>query len=483
MTNKKYRILSFLDYSEANNIYNEFVKYDQIELYACFLDTLKQNYTMKVNNTILKIDRHNYFGSMTLKPIPIKLMETIHSDYLITLFRIVSRFSDMYKISRTFEAVQKKSLEIIDYSYNYIISNQFDTVLFYDVPHLPFEYCMYIIAKEIGLSTRILCRIPFNIPNQNNKIPVIVTSQIDSNPFIQNDKENMNMPKGFDDINSNNGMIISAEIDSDSSVIVRSKFSWIFKSILDTSEHRYIYGTVLYSIIYRLRKVRNYIRNRKILNYYKRNNLQNPEINNLDFYYFPLHFQPEASTQSRTLVYYDQLYIIRIISALLPSGTKLCVKEHPAYFKKENIEDIRYLRNKKFYLSIRRLKNVILLPQHLKSSDLIIDSRGVITIAGSIIIEAYIAKKPALVFGQTNFKHLKNVTFVQSESDIEHFLNLNIEIQKNKQHELENNDIRDLLLGFDNLNYYDAFSNDKIKKIQVNRDIIHLFLQSLDKDF
>jgi hypothetical protein len=146
-----------------------------------------------------------------------------------------------------------------------------------------------------------------------------------------------------------------------------------------------------------------------------------------DYYFFPLHYQPEDTTIPTAGVFRDQLMIIKLFSRLMPENTVLLVKEHPVYFPKvlkitrikEPMTDYRTLN---FYQAINNLKNVYLVDTFEDSIKIMRRSKGTLTISGSISLEAVKYSIPILLFGDHYYKYLPNVSYANSLVSIQNYL-------------------------------------------------------------
>lgn len=136
------------------------------------------------------------------------------------------------------------------------------------------------------------------------------------------------------------------------------------------------------------------------------------------YFYYPLHIQPEATPDIVAMYYSNQLELISQIARSLPFGTKLVVKEHPNASGAETLKRL---------LWIRKQNNVVLVPPRTSSKDLIKGSLGVITIAGTVGIEARLENKPVLLFSDVYYSalidHVYRVTdFNELSKTLQHFL-------------------------------------------------------------
>ncbi len=112
---------------------------------------------------------------------------------------------------------------------------------------------------------------------------------------------------------------------------------------------------------------------------------------NRDYIYFPLHLQPEMSTDAMGGIYADQLRALEELCAAVPEGMVVCVKENP----KQGI----YMREPSFFDRLEAIPNVVYLPVSVPSFELTRHAAAVATITGSAGWEALISGKPAIVFG------------------------------------------------------------------------------------
>lgn len=108
------------------------------------------------------------------------------------------------------------------------------------------------------------------------------------------------------------------------------------------------------------------------------------------FVYFPLHVQPEFTTDVRTPLLTNQIALIENISKSLPTGYELIVKEHPGMKGERALAD---------YRALEKIFNVRLLSPSVDSHELIRQSVAVLTITGSSAWEAILYEKPVVAFG------------------------------------------------------------------------------------
>ncbi|MGH9731508.1 MAG: hypothetical protein ACRD4A_07390, partial [Candidatus Acidiferrales bacterium] len=106
--------------------------------------------------------------------------------------------------------------------------------------------------------------------------------------------------------------------------------------------------------------------------------------------YFPLHVQPEFTTDVRAPFFANQLALIESISKSVPAGYRVVVKEHPG---------MKGERNLGYYRDIHKIHNVQLLSPAVDSHAVIQQSDVVLTITGSSAWEGILYEKPVIAFG------------------------------------------------------------------------------------
>jgi hypothetical protein len=118
------------------------------------------------------------------------------------------------------------------------------------------------------------------------------------------------------------------------------------------------------------------------------------------YVYLPLHMQPERSTTPCGGVFEDQLLVAEILSASLPDGWILYVKEHSSQFWQKRAIKQAMHRDHDFYRRLAALPNTELVSLGCHSLDLIQHAMIVATVTGTAGWEALLEHKPCIVFGK-----------------------------------------------------------------------------------
>lgn len=133
-------------------------------------------------------------------------------------------------------------------------------------------------------------------------------------------------------------------------------------------------------------------------------------------FFYPLHFEPEATLLYFSPKYSEQISTIQDILKYLPTDHILVVKEHPQQPGK--------LLNKDFFDLKRRNSNLIFINASQDSHKLIKLSHAIITISGTVGWEAAVNKKPVFVLGDVFYDTLQGVTKLDDISKLSYFLKL-----------------------------------------------------------
>ncbi|MES2281944.1 MAG: hypothetical protein V4542_11075 [Pseudomonadota bacterium] len=106
--------------------------------------------------------------------------------------------------------------------------------------------------------------------------------------------------------------------------------------------------------------------------------------------FYAMHFQPEASTLVNGIWYSNQVTVIEALSKALPLGYTLVVKEHPRG---------RGMRPLWQYKHMASLHNVVF--SDLPSKEIVRKCQMVVSVSGSIGLEALAMRIPVLMLGRT----------------------------------------------------------------------------------
>lgn len=141
-----------------------------------------------------------------------------------------------------------------------------------------------------------------------------------------------------------------------------------------------------YSLVNMQRNVMRWLRAKTLLRFFSP-----PQPDTEEYYLYPIHFHPEASTSVCSRWYVDEYPVIKNLAFSLPPGRWLYVKDHPSA--------VGY-PPRSFYRSISEIPNVRLIAPGADTKALIAKSIGVITQTSTVGYEALVIGKPVWVLGR-----------------------------------------------------------------------------------
>jgi len=173
--------------------------------------------------------------------------------------------------------------------------------------------------------------------------------------------------------------------------------------------------------------------NNNLFELYKRLSHQ-PDLNN-NFIFFPLHFQPERSSQPEASYFENQILAIKLLSYNLPKGYLIYVKEHPRQFDNA-LPDFRktHARNFNFYNTLNELPGVKLIDLRVDAEILIKNASIVATLTGSSGWQALKLNKPVFVFGHPWYEPCFGVFNISNSNDVQNAMS---KIQNLNESEIE----------------------------------------------
>lgn len=307
-------------------------------------------------------------GQITALNFPEK--ESVASDFDYACYAYVyedlPRFLDIFTRSfpyyeKTYHGLLNSFNRLFGYCYHLIVSNRIEYVVFGNIPHEGVDFVVSKIAEYL-------------------KIPTLMFHQslFPSRFWVMRKLSDFGDFSDMPVLSSNEGYRLKTE------------FSWFY---MDGRNYQYRLKNLLRDIYrhpgslpYALYKYKKAFDFRKMLG----GMISNVDLNQ-DYVYFPLHLQPELTTSALGGMYSDQAFALERLSAILPKDWLIYVKENP---KQTDLQ-----RDRDFFLRIKALKNVVIVPMEMDSMALIRSSKFVATITGTAGWEAISVGKKVLYFG------------------------------------------------------------------------------------
>ena len=135
-----------------------------------------------------------------------------------------------------------------------------------------------------------------------------------------------------------------------------------------------------------------------------------------DYVYFPLHYEPERTTNPEAGPHYDQLSTLIELRALMSDHDRLVVKEHPSQHYRSMRGHLG--RSALVYKLIRQLPNTYLVPTQMDQSTLLKRARLVVTLTGTAALEAALLGTNAAVLGDSWFGGCPGVAQLDNSIDV-----------------------------------------------------------------
>lgn len=303
-----------------------------------------------------------------------------------------------------------------------------DMVVFEDIPHGGSGLTMYFVAKAMGIKTLLL------VPAYEAGYFTYCYSIEDYGIFA----DASDYCEELDDI------IIKKEYKKDIAYMTpemmakdlgKHSMSYYFQPLL-SPKHYFGKKKVLwkeqqakylnlYDFIEKkiIRSVGRYFQHRC----YNKNNSKT--VQHVDFkkkyVYFPLHLQPEMTTDVLGGKYTDQLLAIEKLHKILPNDWYIYVKENP--------KQKSYMRGRYFFERLSLIPNVVFVDRTIDTYKLMESAQFVSTITGTAAWEAITGGKNALIFGRAWFDHFPGIFRFEEIESIQEILQYRIshdDIQK-----------------------------------------------------
>ncbi|MEO0328172.1 MAG: hypothetical protein AAF217_06180 [Pseudomonadota bacterium] len=286
-----------------------------------------------------------------------------------------------------------------DHAYYWLTHYKIDTLIYSNVPHQGMALVQYSLAKMLNINTLVFLQSPIEskswLVEHWSDLGTFQTSP-KSERFDIDISEPENPPFYMSNVNPN---------------IVRK-----LKVVGHKLRARTIVALGMTGLTSRVRR-RNFQRN---MNRWQRavederyltfsEEFFKDKAINEPFVYFPLHLQPEMTTDILGGRYADQALTLETLRSKIPNNVAIYVKENP--------KQIGRLRSEAFFERISKVPNTKFMSRHTSSFDLIRNSIAVATISGTAGWEALRMGKAAIVFGDAFWKNLPGAFPIDPDFD------------------------------------------------------------------
>ena len=357
-------------------------------------------------------------------------------DEYYMYLKILDRSDDIG--GQSFSVRDRLLKDQLNYWYSVFSHNKPDAIVFGNVPHLVYDYPMYLVAKHLKIKTMIFNVIPFlgwryltysifSIDGETNlvswrdditdtkkefmtqavapytnasyTIPYYIKNQI---KYDSRNKKLLQLK-----IAAKKTLIKSGLIEKPVDYALRTEWRKSFFSY--TGENNPVMDLNYNMILMRFKK--------RLKAAYEKNVTPSDTIDKIEKYvYVPLHYQPEATTAPLGGLYSDQIYMLEQLRERLPKDVPILVKEHYTQFS-DGFYGYRgrYLT---YWDKMSAIDNLHIVPMSYSQKDLIINSLAVATVTGTAGWEAIQYGKCSIVFGESWYRgHPHEIDFKDLDDD------------------------------------------------------------------
>lgn len=271
--------------------------------------------------------------------------------------------------------------------YDVLTSRGIDKVVFHNIPHEAPQIVLYHLAREMGLRTLITSQTPF--PNRFFTFDTIedyglFETSRPGPPAPVTPPATPSRPFYMRNVRCRGGLASHLKG-------VGNVFETALRALsLPFGGDAYKFSKAFYKTLYFSRT----------WTFRKQHYRAEPDFSK-PYVYVPLHLQPELTIDVLGGAYGDQARGIEELSAALPSGWLIYVKENP--------KQTAVTREPPFFQRLEALANVRLVRQESETFELIRHARCVATWSGTAGWEALLMGKPAILFGLAWYRRLPGV--------------------------------------------------------------------------
>ena len=141
------------------------------------------------------------------------------------------------------------------------------------------------------------------------------------------------------------------------------------------------------------------------------NKVVSRDVPTSSFVLFLFHMQPEYTVDGIANEFFNQVEFVIAIARNLPSDTVIVVKENPRSVGNLN-------RPIEYYNDLLRFPNIVFLHHSSDSHELIEQSMVVVTLTGTVGIEALMKNKPVIVVGRIFYRFFDGIISVNSVDEV-----------------------------------------------------------------
>jgi len=295
------------------------------------------------------------------------------------------------------------------YWYNYLLKNKINLCLFPVIPHVIFDYVIYSLCKYLGIKVILFYRTTILLDRNVSiySLEDLETHMVGVRDQYEYHLSNPNAAELSERVRS----YLDLRDGNESKTFTGVSSNWDWRKYL--SMQRYIKGF--------RHRIATYLHWRKwqqpldrmlrVMRRLSQKDVSRPSFqSDIDleqpFIYVSLHYQPECSTSPMGGYFVHQDIMLDVLMQSIPKDIKLYVKAHLREGYSDSI--------------LRRMiqdERTVLIEPSMNSFNFISKSLAVATITGTAGWEAFINKKPVLMFGKYFYQDAPGVHQVETPTE------------------------------------------------------------------
>jgi len=339
--------------------------------------------------------------SLDLAPsIPLILYQDLHKGIFLSYLSMISRRGDFF--SELNNIIDEFALTL-KYFYGLLLSRKISIVLFANVPHEGPDYVLYHLCVKLGIRTVICYQSIFE-----NRF--FMVRDMDDFSFFMKRSHGFGASVSLTPGSMPNLFYMNDALKNQSHLIARfTSYSLLpyklVKSIAGLSGKKNKIASISKKIasiskkIIEVDAILNYKKNESS-SYLKKAQLYNILSSDKNIVYFPLHLQPELTTDALGGFFRDQINALEALRSIIPSDWVIIIKENP----KQGHQN----RGELFFRRLRNIDNSFLVSRVEDSKALIDRAILTATITGTAGWEAILLGKVSIVFGAAWYSESPN---------------------------------------------------------------------------
>lgn len=186
--------------------------------------------------------------------------------------------------------------------------------------------------------------------------------------------------------------------------------SWLGMRAQTSTTNPQVLPSEIFSPIAKYTRYRNGLKSRR---YLLKNQTPFEKIKSKKYAVFFLHVQPEITVEGMAFDYQDQVSTLRNILASLPADMDLVVKEHSPMLGFRSLE---------IYNQLAHMPGIIIAGANEDSHDMITHASVVVTLTGTVALEAILYGIPAIVLGSIYFDGFDGIYKPENLSELRELL-------------------------------------------------------------